>query len=64
VISRHDHAEDDKDAFAIWRSDPDYSYRGEELAGFNFLDFLVDTSEIDIAQPSEDGDEDKEMLDF
>ena len=28
----------------------DYSYRGEELAGFNFLDFLVDTSEVDITE--------------
>jgi len=28
----------------------DYSYRRGELAGFNFLDFLVDTSEVDIAE--------------
>ena len=27
----------------------DYSYRGEELANFNFLDFLMDTYEVEIA---------------
>jgi len=27
----------------------DYSYRGEELTGFDFLDSLVDSSEIDVA---------------
>jgi hypothetical protein len=43
----------------------DYSYRGEELAGVNFLDFLVDTYEIEIPvgerdkpihSPTRDGD--------
>ena len=28
----------------------DYSYRGKELAGFNLLNFLVNTSETDIAE--------------
>jgi len=32
----------------------DYSYRGKELAGFNFLDFLVGTSEFDMAENKRD----------
>ena len=64
VISQRYHAKDEKGAAAAWRSDLNYSYRGEEPTGFGFSDSFVDVSEIDIVEPSEDEDEDEEMLDF
>ena len=32
----------------------DHWYQGEELAGFHFLDFLEDTSKIDVAENKRD----------